>query len=578
MKITIIHKRRAWKMKKKISLILALALAASMLASCKKTDEETAGLPDTGTTPPSLTQMTMPEEEETTTADTTTAADTESESDTETESETSESETAAESETTTTTASETTAASESETTTTASTASTTAKKEWSETEISETLYITTACYSRTKAIVGSDSVKKYDVGTKINIVAATDTGYYKLADGTFIHSDYVSDEPPSEKTTTKKETAKTKTTTNKSNDIEKPSNNAEKISSSYTKSYTDRYPYQQLSSSEKQLYRNIVEAAESFRTEVTVPDGLMTQDIYKIYCLVYNNEPQLFWLSTRVPSGYGTISLNYSLTRDQAESTQAAIDQNVKDIMKTVGSYSSTISRLKVIYDWVITNNTFSLDGTFATCSVYNGLTGNGTIQCQGYAKSILYLCDVAGIDCMVVNGKNTEGDTHAWNVVYCDNGYYILDSTWGDPIINYGQRNYARYLFFLANDSMIKNTHLSVSTVTMSTGTKIKLYDPPACTKSACYYFKAYNKEYDDLDSSVAALYNEIDEAIASGKQVAHVRVDSHKTWETMTSNDYWRKFQDYAKDKSSDVKEIKRQRTLTEDILVVEYDIVYK
>ena len=560
-------------MKKKISLILALALAASMLAGCKKTDEETAGLPDTGTTPPSLTQMTMPEEEETTTADTTTAADTESDTESETTTETT-----TESETTTS-ASESTTASSSESTTTASAAAaTTAKKEWSETEISETLYITTACYSRTKAIVGSESVKKYDAGTKINIVAATDTGYYKLADGTFIHSDYVSDEPPAAKTTTsKKETTKS-STTKKANDVEKPSSNAEKISSSYTKSYTDRYPYQQLSSSEKQLYRNIVEAAESFQTEVTVPDGLMTQDIYKIYCLVYNNEPQLFWLSTRVPSGYGTISLNYSLTRAQAETAQASIDQNVNDIMKTVGSYSSTISRLKVIYDWVITNNTFNLEGTFATCSVYNGLTGNGTLQCQGYAKSILYLCDVAGIDCMVVNGKNTEGDTHAWNVVYCDNGYYILDSTWGDPIINYGQRNYVRYLFFLANDSMIKNTHLGVSTVTMSSGTKVKLYDPPACTKSACYYFKAYNKEYDDLDSSVQALYNEIDEAVASGKQVAHVRVDSHKTWETMTSNDYWRKFQDYAKSKSSDVKEIKRQKTLTEDILVVEYDIVYK
>lgn len=565
-------------MKKKISLILAFALAASMLAGCKKTDEETGGLPDTGTTPPSLTQMTMPEEEDTTAEDTSAAADTESETETESEtSETSESETVSESETTTS-ASETTTASESESATTASTAATTAKKEWSETEISETLYITTACYSRTKAIVGSDSVKKYDVGTKINIVAATDTGYYKLADGTFIHSDYVSDEPPAEKTTVKKETTKNKTTTKKANEVEKPSGNAEKISSSYTKSYTDRYPYQQLSSSEKQLYRNIVEAAESFTPEFSIPDDMMTQDLYKIYCLVYNNEPQLFWLSTKVPSGFGTATLSFSLTRDQAETAQAAIDRNVNEIMKTVGSYSSTISRLKVIYDWVITNNTFSLDGTFATCSIYNGLTGNGTIQCQGYAKSILYLCDVAGIDCMVVNGKNTSGDTHAWNVVYCDNGYYILDSTWGDPIISYGQKNYVRYLFFLANDSMIKNTHLSVSTVTMSSGTKVKLYDPPACTKSACYYFKAYNKEYDDLDSSVEALYNEIDEAIASGKQVAHVRVDSHKTWEKMTSNDYWRKFQDYAKEKSSDVKEIKRQKTLTEDILVVEYDIVYK
>ena len=33
-------------MKKKISLVLAFLMAATMLAGCKKTDEETAGLPE----------------------------------------------------------------------------------------------------------------------------------------------------------------------------------------------------------------------------------------------------------------------------------------------------------------------------------------------------------------------------------------------------------------------------------------------------------------------------------------------------------------------------------------------------
>lgn len=70
------------------------------------------------------------------------------------------------------------------------------KKEWNETETSETFYIKTSCYSRTRAVVGSESVKKYEVGTKIDVVAATDTGYWKLKDGTFIHGDYLTDEKP----------------------------------------------------------------------------------------------------------------------------------------------------------------------------------------------------------------------------------------------------------------------------------------------------------------------------------------------------------------------------------------------
>ena len=56
-------------MKKKISLILAFLMAASMLAGCKKTDEDSAGLPDVGgdTSSISLTTMSMSETETETT-------------------------------------------------------------------------------------------------------------------------------------------------------------------------------------------------------------------------------------------------------------------------------------------------------------------------------------------------------------------------------------------------------------------------------------------------------------------------------------------------------------------------------
>ncbi|MCM1023369.1 MAG: hypothetical protein NC395_04845 [Prevotella sp.] len=551
-------------MKKKISLILAFLMAASMLAGCKKTDEDSAGLPEVGETSPSvsLTTMTVSESEtETTTEETTTAPE---ETTTETTAE-SETETSAEETTSATSASSETSA----------TASAAAAKAWNETEISETLYIKTSCYSRTQAIVGSESVKKYDVGQKINIVAATDTGYYKLADGTFIHSDYVTDQKPAESTTAASTTRK-KTETPE--ETTKKTSSSAPVNASYTRSYTDRYPYQQLSQSEQQLYADIVEAASNFQTQVEVPSSLTSDDIVRVYSLVYNQEPQLFWLSNLVPVSLGGIlSLQFDLTAEKAASAQKEIDATVSEVMSKVNSYSSTVSKLKAIYDWVITHNTFSLQGNYRTCGIYNGLTDGGELQCQGYAKTVLYLCDIAGIDCMVVTGNNTAGSTHAWNIVYCDNGYYILDATWGDPMTNYGRSSYIRYLFFLANDDMIKNTHLNISTVTRGNGNRVKIYTPPACTKTACYYFKAYNKEYSDLKTAEQAMYAELDAAIEAGKNVAHIRVTDHDLWEALRDKSYWRAFQNYAKEKDSSVKELKLQTSLTEDILVVEYDIAY-
>ncbi len=556
-------------MKKKISLILAAAMALVMMAGCKQTDEDSSGLPDIGESQSSMSSLTtMPTE---TTTEFTEETESETTEDTEETTETTASETESETSETTTAAS----TSASETTTAAS--ATTAEKSWNETEISETLYIKTSCYSRTQAIVGSESVKKYDVGQKINIVAATDTGYFKLADGTFIHSDYVTDQAPAAVTTAASTTAAPQTekpvvTT------EKPSPSHKPVNASYNKSYTDRYPYQQLTGDEKQLYADIVEAAESFESQVLVPESLSSDDIFRVYGLVYNQEPQLFWMSNTVPVSLGgVLNLEFDLSPDEAAVAQQEIDANVNEVIGKVNGYTSTVSKLKVIYDWVITHNTFSLQGNYKTCGIYNGLRGGGELQCQGYAKTVLYLCDMAGIECMVVTGNNTEGSTHAWNVVYCDNGYYILDSTWGDPIISYGRSSYVRYLFFLANDEMIKNSHLNVSTLARGNGNRIKLYNPPACTKTACYYFKAYNKEYGDVESAAQAMYAEIDAALAAGKNVAHIRVTDHDIWDTLRDKNYWKAFQDYAKEKDGSVKELKRQTTLTEDILVVEYDIVY-
>lgn len=560
-------------MKKKLSFVLAFLMAASIMAGCKKTEENTDGLPDVTSPTASLTQMTT---ETTTEATTTTASETTASEETTTEETT-------ESETETTTGSETTSA----TTATAASA-TAASKEWNETEISETLYIKTSCYSRTKAIVGSDSVKKYSPGTRIEVVAATDTGYYKLADGTFIHSDYVTDEEPSSATTTAKKPVTTKATENDGEIIEddnpadtkRPSTGgSSSVDGRHPKSFKDRYPYQQLSSKEKELYQIIVEAAYNFNTMADMPEGLENDQVYRVYSMVYDNEPQLFWLSRTMPAALGgMLMIDYSYNKSEAEKYQAVIDKNRNEIMKSVNGYTSTISRLKVIYDWVIRNNVADATAGADASTIINGIGGYGVIQCQGYAKSILYLCDYAGIDCMTVPGKNPEGTSHAWNIVYCDNGYYIVDATWGDPQQDWGNKNYTKYLFFLANDDMTRNSHLSRATMTRNNGTVVKIYDPPACTKTSCYYFKAYNKEYSDLDSATQAMYDEIDAAIKENRNVVHIRVTDKSVYDKLMSNDMWKKFQDYAREKSSKVDKVRKQPTFTEDLLVIDYDIIYK
>ena len=117
--------------------------------------------------------------------------------------------------TTTTTKAVTTAKPKPATTTTAAT--TKPAPEWTETKASGTKYVNTDCYSRKKAVLGTETVKLYSVNDKVTVTAKTDTGYFKLSDGSFIHSDYLSDNKVAQTTTTTKkaETPKPSQTTTK---------------------------------------------------------------------------------------------------------------------------------------------------------------------------------------------------------------------------------------------------------------------------------------------------------------------------------------------------------------------------
>ena len=105
-------------------------------------------------------------------------------------------------ETTTTTTATTTAKPKPATTTTAAT--TKPAPEWTESKASGTKYVNTDCYSRKKAVLGAETVKLYSVNDKVTVTAKTDTGYYKLDTGAYIHSDYLSDSKIAQTTTTTK--------------------------------------------------------------------------------------------------------------------------------------------------------------------------------------------------------------------------------------------------------------------------------------------------------------------------------------------------------------------------------------
>ena len=194
-----------------ISVILTSACTAGNASSTTSSAPETA----VTTTAPAVTGTVMDRidkpKAETTTAQTTaiTAVTT-----------TKPQETKSAETTTTTTKAVTTAKPKPATTTTDATTKPT--PEWTGSKASGTKYVNTDCYSRKKAVLGAETVKLYSVNDKVTVTAKTDTGYFKLSDGSFIHGDYLSDSKIVIQTTTttkKAEAPKPAQTTTKKQEI-----------------------------------------------------------------------------------------------------------------------------------------------------------------------------------------------------------------------------------------------------------------------------------------------------------------------------------------------------------------------
>lgn len=71
----------------------------------------------------------------------------------------------------------------------------TTEAQWTETPQNGTMYINTdGIYSRVAALIGSARVDRYDLNQSVDILAKTDTDYFKVSGGAFIHADYLSTE------------------------------------------------------------------------------------------------------------------------------------------------------------------------------------------------------------------------------------------------------------------------------------------------------------------------------------------------------------------------------------------------
>lgn len=180
---------------------------------------------------------------------------------------------------------------------------------------------------------------------------------------------------------------------------------------------------------------------------------------------------------------------------------------NLEEITEKANSLTADCStqteEVEAIYNWI--GNTIVYDSE----ALENGDTKNSAnpewvfenqrATCTGFAELFQIMVSSLGIPCICVSGVASSYDVvaspvgHKWNLVYLDNMWHIVDTTWSTPNNYYGEGNEKNILGNLAYQNYLGilpmefgKTHYSKMTEAVPGAEKIVLVKQPSVTEFA--------------------------------------------------------------------------------------------
>ena len=207
--------------------------------------------------------------------------------------------------------------------------------------------------------------------------------------------------------------------------------------------HSGRYCYDTLTEEEQAWYVDMYEIVDGMYTGAALsPQGYGTvaeQEIDRIFQSVMIDHPELFFVKGY---SYTTYTRNeeivkisfegdYTMSAAERKQNQELIDAAVEACLAGIDSEASEYEKVKYVYEYIVLHTDYNQDApeNQNICSVFVG----GESVCQGYAKAAQYLFDKLGITSTLVVGTVSDGQRHAWNLVWVDGESYYLDVTWGD-------------------------------------------------------------------------------------------------------------------------------------------------
>ncbi|KAM4695559.1 uncharacterized protein O3C94_005824 isoform 2-T2 [Discoglossus pictus] len=135
---------------------------------------------------------------------------------------------------------------------------------------------------------------------------------------------------------------------------------------------------------------------------------------------------------------------------------KSTVEQLVSALLKVA---RTDLEKVRAIWMWIchhIEYDLEALDDKSKWCGDPSQVLQTGKGACEGYASLFENMCRLAGIHCMKIGGYSkglcyeagqifSEETNHAWNAVYLNKRWHLLDTTWG---AGYADRNSNAFSF----------------------------------------------------------------------------------------------------------------------------------
>lgn len=197
------------------------------------------------------------------------------------------------------------------------------------------------------------------------------------------------------------------------------------------------YYKMQLTDQEQTAYDEIIASLRKFEGKVTL-QPLSADVVSCIVAAILLDRPELFFLgnhwSTCLYSHKTELELSINYSFREANSLLRQLSQKGNDIVAST-AHMPPLQKALALHDYLVKNLTYSnaVNGRNEAHTIVGALQ-IGKCVCEGYAKAYKFLCDKAGIPCVVVRGEamneNGTKEGHAWNIIQLGNTCFHVDVT----------------------------------------------------------------------------------------------------------------------------------------------------